>query len=116
MDQSPTKSRSRGSKGDPESEWSAESCKGGIEQSVAVARSRWIAELSAAIDGAQRLAWQLGTAPGASVEARELYAQLEAARLELEALRGVTAQLREELERSLVERLGWTGSPHEPDD
>jgi len=66
-----------------------------------------MAELAAAIEGAQRVAWQLGTSNGGSVEARELYGRLEAARVELEALRGVTAQLREELEPWLVEQLGW---------
>jgi hypothetical protein len=41
-----------------------------------------MAELAAAIEGAQRVAWQLGSAEHASFEARELYGRLEAARLE----------------------------------
>lgn len=66
-----------------------------------------MAELAAAIEGAQRVAWQLGTARGASVEARELYRQLEAARIELERLRGVTAHLREEIDPWLAAQLDW---------
>jgi len=82
----------------------------GREHAAAV-RARWMAELAAAIDGAQRVAWQLGGTSGTtSLEARELYSRLEDARVELEALRGVTAQLREELEPWLVQHLGWTGT------
>lgn len=73
-----------------------------------------MAELAAAIDGAQRVAWQLGSASRASLEARELYTQLEAARLELEALRLGTRRLREELNPWLVEQLGWPGAIDEP--
>lgn len=69
-----------------------------------------MAELAAAIDGAQRVAWQLGSAPGGSVEARELYGRLEDARIELERLRGVTAQLRAEVEPWLIDQLGLTSS------
>ncbi|MEJ7776773.1 MAG: hypothetical protein WKF52_05180 [Sphingomicrobium sp.] len=86
------------------------------ENQAAAVRARWMAELAAAIDGAQRVAWQLGSADGASLEARELYGQLEAARLELEALRGITRRLREELDLWLVDHLGWPGSLEEPTD
>ncbi len=58
-------------------------------------RARWLAELAAAIARAQDLAWRLGYAEGESAEARDLYRQLEAARLELGSLR----------------RGGWDRSP-----
>lgn len=80
---------------------------------AAAVRARWMAELAAAIDGAQRVAWQLGSATHASLEARELYARLEAARLELESLRRGTRQLRHELDPWLVEQLGWPASLEE---
>lgn len=51
-------------------------------------RARWLAELAQAIDEAQKVAWRVGVTEGRSSEALELYVQLEAARLELEALRG----------------------------
>ena len=50
-------------------------------------RARWLAELASAIDDAQRVAWQIGVEEGNNAEARSLYARLEAARLEVEALR-----------------------------
>ena len=86
------------------------------EEGAAAVRARWMAELAAAIDGAQRVAWQLGSARHASLEARELYSRLEAARLELESLRRGTRQLREEIDPWLVEHLGWPGSLDEPDE
>ena len=49
-------------------------------------RARWLAELAEAIDEAQRVAWRLGV-EGGSIEATELYAHLEVARAEVEALR-----------------------------
>jgi hypothetical protein len=60
-----------------------------MEQTTTMREQRF-AELSDAIEGAQRLAWQLGTRDGISDEARELYSRLEAARLELNALREPT--------------------------
>jgi hypothetical protein len=53
-------------------------------------RERWFAELSDAIEGAQRLAWQLAIRDRTSEEARELYGRLEAAKLELDTLREPT--------------------------
>ena len=50
-------------------------------------RARWLAELAEAIEDAKRVAWRLGFGEGNDSEARELYAQLEAARAEVEALR-----------------------------
>ncbi len=50
-------------------------------------RARWLAELAKAIDEAQKLAWRLGVKEGDSTEAKELYERLEAARIEVDALR-----------------------------
>ena len=52
-----------------------------------LSRTRWLDELTLAIGQAQRLAWNLGVEEGACEEARQLYARLEAARTEVEALR-----------------------------
>lgn len=57
-----------------------------MEQTTTI-REHWFAELSEAIEGAQRLAWQLGTSHRTSEQARELYGRLEAAKLELNSLR-----------------------------
>jgi len=56
-------------------------------EQMAALREQWFAQIEQAIEGAQRLAWQLGTRECTSEEARELYGRLEAARLELDALR-----------------------------
>ena len=50
-------------------------------------RARWLAELAEAIDQAQKVAWRLGGAEGNNPEAKELYGRLEAARVEVDALR-----------------------------
>lgn len=82
-------------------------------QQIAAVRAQWIAQLADAIEGAQRLAWQLGTHEGASIEARELYGRLEAARVELESLRasGRVSDIR--LEVDWLQRLGFKGSEPE---
>ncbi len=54
---------------------------------AAVQRARWLAELAASIDEAQRVAWRLGVTEGNNAEAKELYGRLEAARVEVESLR-----------------------------
>ena len=51
-------------------------------------RAQQFFELATAIDAAQRLAWRLGTAGRCSREALDLYCQLDAARDELEKIRG----------------------------
>jgi hypothetical protein len=56
-------------------------------EAAASERARWLAELSAALDEAQRLIWQLGVSAADSPEAMELYVRIEAARLEVQALR-----------------------------
>jgi hypothetical protein len=50
-------------------------------------RVRWLAELAEAIDQAQKVAWRIGVAEGDNAEAKELYGRLEAARVEVDALR-----------------------------
>ena len=77
---------------------------------LAALRAEWFAHLAEAIEGAQRVAWQLRTYETASVEARELYSQLESARLELELLRGVGSRSREPIDSAWLEKLGWSGS------
>ena len=70
-----------------------------------LSRSRWLDELTQAISQAQLLAWRLGVEDGDSSEARELYARLEAARTEVEALRyGDWLDVREEVDS------GWLAS------
>lgn len=76
---------------------------------AAASRARWLAELADAIENAQRLAWQLGTATRPSPEARELYGRLESARVEVESMRGI--RIHEPL--ALPPRLHalcWSGS------
>lgn len=53
----------------------------------AAARALWLAQLTQAIDEAQRLAWKLGM-EGRNTPALDLYVQLEVARAEVEALLG----------------------------
>lgn len=52
----------------------------------AAQRARWLAELSEALDEARRLIKRLGAAEG-QLESVELYARIEAVRLEIEAIR-----------------------------
>jgi hypothetical protein len=54
---------------------------------LGVERSRWLGELAQAIDDAQRLVWELGSAAGLSVDTLDLYARLEVVRDELERMR-----------------------------
>ena len=79
------------------------------KDSAASTRARWLAELADAIESAQRLAWQLGTAERPSAEARELYGQLEAARIEVETMRGISVHT-PIAEPAWLEALGWNGS------
>ncbi|MEO5773812.1 MAG: hypothetical protein ABIQ32_06805 [Sphingomicrobium sp.] len=53
-----------------------------------VERARWLGELAEAIDAAQLVAWQVGAAGTHSAEALDLYCRLEAARDEIDRLRG----------------------------
>ena len=53
---------------------------------VAAERARWLAELTAAINDAQRVAWRMSIEKS-NPEALELYGRLELARTEVESLR-----------------------------
>ena len=66
----------------------------------AAARTRWLSELSIAIDEAQWLAWRIGVVEGDNPEALELYVRLEIARAEVEALRGRDLQLLRQVSES----------------
>jgi hypothetical protein len=79
-------------------------------EQMAALRAEWFAQLAEAIEGAQRLAWQLGTDEGASNEARELYGRLEAARMELDSLRGLARDPVFNIEPNWLQKLGW-GEP-----
>ena len=84
-----------------------------MEQTVAM-RAEWLARLSDAIESAQRLAWQLRTHESASAEARELYSRLEAARLELDSLRGLRGPGSAAADPEWLHLLGWSGGLDEP--
>ena len=47
---------------------------------TATERARWLAELSEALEQAERLVWSLGDRPGVAPELKELYGRLDAAR------------------------------------
>lgn len=68
------------------------------DQAVASERARWLAELACAIAQAQKLAWSLGVVEGDSEEARDLYAQLEAVRGEVDSLRFGESNTRTEID------------------
>lgn len=82
---------------------------------TAANRARWLAELAGAIESAQLLAWQLGTAERPSAEARELYGRLEAARVEVETMRGISVHT-PLAEPAWLEALGWSGALLDPAD
>ena len=52
-------------------------------------RARWLAELAVAVDEAQVLLWRIGVLEGDNGDAKDLYSRLEAARAEIECLRGL---------------------------
>lgn len=79
-------------------------------EQIAALRAEWFVRLAEAIEGAQRVAWQLRTSESASAEARELYDRLENARLELESLRQVAVRHGEKTDADWLKRLGWSGS------
>jgi len=60
--------------------------RGPIEASASE-RARWLTELAEALEQAQKLAWRMGLVEHNSIDAMELYGRLEAARLEVQALR-----------------------------
>lgn len=59
-----------------------------LRESPGVERARWLGELAQAIDEAQRVAWNLGLSGNHGGAALDLYGRLEAAREEVEYLRG----------------------------
>lgn len=77
---------------------------------MAALRAEWFAQLAETIEDAQRVAWQLRTREDASSEARELYSRLEAARLELNSLRGADAESSRTFDADWLRALGWSGS------
>lgn len=77
---------------------------------MAALRAEWFVQLADAIESAQRLAWQLGTNQRTSIEARELYGRLEAARLELYSLRGLARRSQIGVDPVWLQKLGW-GEP-----
>jgi len=83
---------------------------GGHMKQIAAWRAEWFVRLAEAIEGAQRVAWQLRTSESASEEARELYSRLENARLELESLRQVEVRQSDKTDIDWLKRLGWSGS------
>jgi len=80
-------------------------------EQIAALRAEWLAQLAEAIEGAQRLAWQLGTQETTSKEARELYGRLEAARLELDTLRGLHGAAAWAIEPDWLQKLGFAPIP-----
>jgi hypothetical protein len=84
-------------------------------EKIAVLRAEWLAQLAEAIEGAQRLAWQLGTRQSTSAEARELYGKLEAARLELDSIRGLASGRAFDLEPDWMQMLGWSAPAADPE-
>ncbi len=85
-------------------------------EQIAALRAEWLARLSEAIDGAQRLAWQLRTSDSVSQEARELYSRLETARVELESLRNCPDPDFGPADSDWLGKLGWSSSLLDPPD
>jgi len=80
-------------------------------EQIAALRAEWLAQLAEAIEGAQRLAWQLGTQEVTSVEARQLYGRLELARLELDSLRRLQGRAGCAIEPDWLQKLGFAPFP-----
>jgi hypothetical protein len=76
-------------------------------EQIAALRAEWLVQLAEAIDGAQQLAWQLGTWEATSLEARELYGRLEVARLELDSLRLLHGAPACAIEPDWLQKLGF---------
>ena len=83
-------------------------------EQMALLRAEWLAQLADAIEGAQRLACQLGTRAQTSSEARELYGRLEAARLELDSLQGLAREQVFNIEPNWLRKFGWSEPPGDP--
>jgi len=88
---------------------------------IAEMRAEWFVRLAEAIEGAQRVAWNLRTSESASAEARELYSQLEYVRLELESLRQVAVPQSDKPDsgkpdEDWLKKLGWSSSLTDKED
>lgn len=84
-------------------------------EQLAALRAEWFVRLSDAIEGAQRVAWQLRTTESVSKEARDLYGRLEEARIELDALRGIVSR-NQRTDPEWLDRLGWNNPLADPID
>jgi hypothetical protein len=84
-----------------------------MEQMSAL-RAQLFAQLTAAIEGAQSLAWQLGTRDATAAQACELYGRLEAARIELDSLRGLARRPDFDIEANWLQKFGWEESLADP--
>ena len=84
-------------------------------EQLAALRAEWFVRLSDAIEGAQRVAWQLRTTESVSKEARDLYGRLEEARIELDALRGIVSR-NQRNDPEWLDRLGWNNPLADPID
>ena len=75
------------------------------------ARAQWLAELSQALDEAHDLMWKLGIGDGGGPAAMELYLRVEAARLEVRALRlGRRYQTMDDINPKWSDQLPWKHS------
>jgi len=86
-----------------------------MKQNIA-SRAEWLARLADTIAIAQTVAWRLRTYEGASIEARELYDRLEAARQELELLQGRLPWQSVQVDPEWLGRLGWRSPLIDPVD
>ena len=74
---------------------------------TAAARAQWLAELSHALDKAQKMIAGLGVGPG-NPAAMELYVRIEAARLEVRALRLRGGRISaDQIDPKWTEQLPW---------
>ncbi|HEU5482580.1 MAG TPA: hypothetical protein VFU80_05765 [Sphingomicrobium sp.] len=83
---------------------------------IAASRAQSLAQLVEAVEGAQRLAWQLGSSEDKSNEARELYGRLEAVRVELNSLRGARLHPLHGDDPDWLRLLDWNGRLPDRDD
>ena len=75
------------------------------------ARAQWLAELSQALEEAHDLMWKLGIGDGGGPAAMELYLRVEAARLEVRALRlGRRYQITDDIDPKWSALLPWKRS------
>lgn len=79
----------------------------GAKELSAAERARWLSELSEALDAAQQLMSRLGIDRAESLEGMELYLRIEAARLQVHALRLGRGRLSEQTDPERTESLPW---------